>query len=164
MGAMDLDMLLVFGSLSAIVLSLVWSRATIVGPVMFAWAGAAVGGVWAFVHHYNPAYDRVGIDFIVPSAALGAACGLVPGFVVRSAYLRGGHRRQAVLEAFAASVLAASLGLVIGWISHRRHEDSLTIASVYSGVFAVVGAALALLNGRFRSTRNLGAISHPEIS
>ena len=38
---MNWDMPVLVGSLTAIVLSLVWSRPTTVGPVLFAWAGAA---------------------------------------------------------------------------------------------------------------------------
>src|SRR4051812_49370231 len=63
---MNLDLLILVGSVFAIVLSFVGSRATIVGPVMFAWAGAAAGGAVAFVRHFDPVYDRVSIEYIVP--------------------------------------------------------------------------------------------------
>lgn len=150
---MNLDMLVLVGSLFAIVFSLVWSRAMTVGPVLFAWAGAAAGGTVAFVLHFDPAYDRVGIDYIVPSAAFGAACGLVPGFAVRATYLRGGNRSKAAVEAFAAAALAAGLGMVVGWIGYRRDDNAVPIALVYSAGFAAVGAALALVNWRLRGQR-----------
>jgi hypothetical protein len=151
---MNWDMPVLVGSLTAIVLSLVWDRATTVGPVLFAWAGAAAGGVVAFVRHYAPAYDQVGIEYIVPWAAFGAACGLVPGFAVRAAYLRGSRRRKAALEALAAAALCAGLGLVVGWIVHRRDDDAVLPAVGYSGAFAAVGAALALVNWRLRGQRS----------
>src|SRR6266852_3833866 len=69
--SMNWDMPVLVGSLLAIVVSFVWSRATIVGPVLFAWAGAAAGGTVAFVRHYDMANDQVGIDHIVPLAAFG---------------------------------------------------------------------------------------------
>src|SRR5262245_44662787 len=141
-GAMNLDMPVLVGSLTAIVLSLVWDRATTVGPVLFAWAGAAAGGVVAFVRHYDPAYARVGIEYIVPWAALGAACGLLPGYALRAAYRRGGSRRKAALEAVAAAALSAGLGVVVGWISHRRDEGAVLTALGYSAGFAAIGAAL----------------------
>jgi hypothetical protein len=150
---MNWDMPVLVGSLTAIVVSLVWDRATTVGPVLFAWAGAALGGVAAFARHYDPAYDRVGIEYIVPFAAVGAACGLLPGFAVRAAYLRGGSRRRAALEALAAAALSAGLGLVVGWISHRRDDDAVLAASGYFAAFAAVGAALALVNWRLRRQR-----------
>jgi hypothetical protein len=104
----------------------------------------------AFVCHYDPASDRVGIEYIVPFAALGAACGLLPGVAVRAAYLRGGNRRQAALEVCAAAALSAGLGLVVGLISHRRDDGAVPMAFGYSAAFAVVGAALALVNWRLR--------------
>jgi hypothetical protein len=147
---MNLDIPVMVGSLAAIVLSLVWSRATTVGPVLFAWAGAAAGGAAAFVRHFDPARDRVGIEYIVPLAALGASCGLLPGFAVRAAYLRGSNRCKAALEACAAAALSAGLGMVVVWISHRREDDAVLMAFGYSAAFAVVGAALALVNWRLR--------------
>lgn len=150
---MNWDMPVLVGSLTAIVLSLVWDRATTVGPILIAWAGAAVGGVVAFVRHYSPAYDQVGIEYIVPWAAFGAACGLVPGFAVRSAYLRGGNGRRAALEALAAATLSAGLGMVVGWMSHRRDENAVLMAFGHSAAFAVLGAALALVNWRLRGRR-----------
>jgi hypothetical protein len=154
---MNWDIPVLVWSLTAVVLSLVWDRATTVGPVLFAWAGAAAGGVVAFVRHYAPAYDQVGIEYIVPSAAFGAACGLVPGLAVRSAYLRGGSRRKAALEACAAAALFAGLGMVVGWISHRRDDNAVLMASGYSAAFAVVGAGLALVNWRLRGRQRHAA-------
>jgi hypothetical protein len=147
------------GSLAAIVLSFVWSRATTVGPVLFAWAGAAAGGVVAFVHHFDPAYDQVGIEYIVPSAAFGAVCGLLPGFTVRAAYLRGGNRCKAALESCAAAALSAGLGMVVGWVGHRRDDDAVIMAFGYSAAFAAVGAVLALVNWRLRGRR---AVAEPD--
>ena len=138
------------GSLTAIVLSLVWDRATTVGPVLFAWAGASAGGVVAFVRHYAPAYDQVSIEYIVPWAAFGAACGLVPGFAVRAAYRRGGNRRKVALEALAAAALCAGLGMVVGWIVHRRDDNAVPMAFGFSAAFAAIGAALAFVNWRLR--------------
>jgi len=147
---MNGDMPVLVGSLTAIVLSLVWDRATTVGPVLFAWAGAAAGGTAAFVLHYDPAYDLVGIEYIVPWAAFGAACGLMPGFAVRAAYRRGGNCRKAALEALAAAALCAGLGMVVGWVAHRRDDNAVPIAFGFSAAFAAIGAALAFLNGRLR--------------
>jgi|GEM_PF-3705864 len=143
---MNWDMPVLIGSLLVLLLSFVWSRATTVGPVFFAWAGAAVGGIVAFVGHFNPAYDQVGIEYIVPWAAFGAACGLLPGFAVRAAYFRGGRRCKAALEATAAAALSAGLGLVFGWIGHRREDDALSSALGYGAASAAIGASLALLN------------------
>ncbi len=156
---MNGDMPVLVGSLSAIVLSLVWNRATTVGPVLFAWAGAAAGGAVAVVRHFDPAYDHVGIEYIVPSASLGAACGLLPGFAVRAAYLRSGNRGRCVLEAFAAAALTAGLGWIVGWISHRHDDDAVQMAFGCSAAFAVVGAALALVNWRLRSA--IGTTNRP---
>ena len=150
---MNWDMPILIGSLFAVVLSLVWSRATTVGPVLFAWAGAAAGGAVAFVRHFDKASDRVGIEYIAPFAAVGAACGLLPGFAVRAAYVRGGHRRKAILEALAAAVLSAGLGMVFGWFGHRRGDDAGVIGLGYSAAFAAVGAGLALVNWRHRGRR-----------
>jgi hypothetical protein len=147
---MNWDMPVLFGSLLAILLSFVWSRATTIGPVLFAWAGAAAGGTVAFVRHYDMAKDQVGIDHIVPSAAFGAACGLLPGFAVRAHYLRGGHRCKVVLEAISAAALSAGLGLVFGWIGHRRNDDAVSSALGYGAAFAAIGALLALVNWRLR--------------
>jgi len=140
------DMPLLLGSFLAILFSLVWSRATIVGPILFAWAGAAAGGTVAFVRHFDKVNDRVDIEHIVPSAAVGAACGLLPGFAVRAAYLRGGRRRQAALEAFAAAALFAGLGMVRGWNFHRFGDHPISGASRWAAACAVVGAGLALVN------------------
>src|SRR5262245_19958680 len=148
---MNWDMPVLVGSLTAIVLSLVWDRATTVGPVLFAWAGAAAGGAVAFVRHFDPAYDRVSIEYIVPSAAVGAACGLLLGFAVRAAYRRGGSRRKAALEAVAAAALSAGLGVIVGWIIHRRDENAVLMAVGYSAAFGAIGAALALVNWRMRA-------------
>jgi hypothetical protein len=145
---MNWNMPVLFGSLLAILLSFVWSRPTIVGPVLFAWAGAAAGGVVAFIHHYDKANDQVGIEYIVPLAACGAACGLVPGFAVRAAYVRGGLRRKAALEAIAAAALFAGLGMIIGWIVHRFEDDPVSGAIQYAAVGALIGAALAFVNWR----------------
>lgn len=143
---MNCDILILVMSLTAIVLSLVWDRATTVGPVLFAWSGASVGGVVAFFCYYDPGYDRVGIEYIVPFATLGAVCGLVPGSAVHAAYLRGGNRRKAALEAISAAALSAGLGMIVGWIIHRRDDDAVLMAFVYGVVFALIGAVLALLN------------------
>jgi hypothetical protein len=40
--------------------------------------------------------------------------------------------------------------MVVGWIGHRREDDSVQMAFGYSMAFAAVGAALALLNWRLR--------------
>jgi hypothetical protein len=144
------DLPVLIGSLLALLLSFVWSRATTIGPVFFAWAGAAVGGTVAFVRHFDPNYDQVGIEYIVPSAALGAACGLLPGFAVRAAYLRGGRRCKAALEAIGAAALSAGLGLVFGWIGRRYDDGALFSALGYGATFAAIGAALALVNWRLR--------------
>lgn len=147
---MNWDMPILFGSLLAIVSSPIWSRATTVGLILFAWAGAAAGGVVAFVLHFDKVSDRVHIEHIVPSAAVGAICGLLPGFAVRVAYVRGSSSRKAILEAFAAAVLFAGLGMVWGWIVHRRDDDVLSIAFRYSAAMAATGAVLALVNWRLR--------------
>lgn len=147
---MNWDMPVLIGSLTAIVLSLVWDRATTVGPVLFAWAGAAVGGVVAFVRHYAPANDQVSIEYIVPWAALGAMCGQVPGFAVRAAYLRGGNRWRATLETVAAAALFAGLGMVVGWLVYRRDDNAVPMAFAFSAAVALVGAALAVINWLLR--------------
>ncbi len=152
---MNWDMPVLVGSLTAIMLSLVWDRATTVGPVLFAWAGAAAGGAVAFIRHYDPGHDHVGIEYIVPSAAVGAVCGLLPGFAVRAAHLLGNDRHKAALEAVAAAALSAGLGVVVGWISHRRDDNAVLMASGYSSVFAALGAALAFVNWRLRGQQRL---------
>lgn len=152
--AMNADMPILIGSLFVIVLSLVWDRATTIGPVLFAWAGATVGGTVAFVRHYRWDGDQVGIEHIIPSASFGAICGLLPGFAVRAAYLRGSNRRKAFLEAFAASALFAGLGTIVGWIANRREDDALSHALKYSAAFAVVGAVLALVNWKLRGEQD----------
>jgi hypothetical protein len=144
---MNMDLPLLIVSLMVIVSSLVWDRATTVGPVLFAWAGAAVGGVVAFVQHYEPAWDRVGIEHIIPSATIGATCGMLPGFAVRAAYRRGSRSFRVALESFAAAALCGGLGLVVGWIVFRREENAIGSAFGYSVAFAAVGAILAILNG-----------------
>lgn len=63
-----------------------------VGPVIFSWVGAASGGVVSFVRHFDWSSDRVRIEYIVPWALFGAACGLCFGFAVRAVYLRDGGR------------------------------------------------------------------------
>ena len=152
-GPMNADMPILFGSLLAVVVSLIWSRATTVGPVLFAWAGAAAGGAVAFFRHFDRAADRVDIEFIIPSAVIGAACGLLPGFAVRAAYRRGGPGRRAILEAVAAAALSAGLGMVFGWFGHTREEEAELVGLEYSVVFAAAGATLALVNWGLRRRR-----------
>lgn len=159
--AVNLDLLILVGLLMVIVLPLVWDRATTVGPVLFTWAGVAAGGVVAFVLHYDPRIDRVDIGHILPGTAFGAGVGLLIGFVVREAYLRGSNRRRAALEASAGAALAAGLGLVYGWIGYRLDDNTILMAFACSAASAVVGAALALLNWWLRSRRQT---SKPEES
>jgi hypothetical protein len=150
---MNWDMPILFGSLAAFVLSFIWSRATFVGPVLFAWAGAAAGGTFAFLRHFDRANDHVDIEQIVASAVFGAACGLVPGFAVRAAYLSGGNRRKVILEAFAAAAVSAGLGMIIGWIRNRFDDNPMPGLLRTAAILAAVGTALALVNWRLRSPR-----------
>ncbi|HMP04196.1 MAG TPA: hypothetical protein PKD86_09620 [Gemmatales bacterium] len=130
----------------AVVISLVWSRATTVGPVMFAWSGAAVGGFVSFIMYYDSAADRVALDLILTSALAGAACGLLFGLGVRAVYLRVGSRCQAALEAFAAAALAAGLGLDVGWTFYRDEGPVVPGALRFAAAGAGIGAVLAVLN------------------
>ena len=52
---------------------------------------------------------------------------MLPGFAVRAAYLRGGRRCKAALEAIGAAALSAGLGLVFGWIGRRREDIPLLV-------------------------------------
>jgi hypothetical protein len=150
---MNWDVPVLFGSVLAIVLSFVWDRATFVGPVLFAWAGAAAGGTMAFVRHYDKGYDQVSIVFIVSSAAVGAVLGLLLGFAVRAAYLDGSGRRKAGLEVLAATALFAGIGMVVGWIRNRFEDDAVPGLVRSAVVFAGIGALLTLVNCRLRKCR-----------
>jgi hypothetical protein len=150
---MSWGMPILVGSLLAIWLSFVWSRATIIGPIIFAWTGAATGGVVAFVRHFEKAHDQVDIQKIVLFAAVGAACGLLPGFAVRAAYLRGDDIRKAALESLAVGALLAALGLVIGWNINRFSDSPLSSAFMFAAVGAVIGAGAAYVSFRCRGHR-----------
>ena len=147
---MNFDLAILVGALLAIVCSLVWSRASIVGPVMFAWAGASAGGFFAFVCFYNEAYDRVDILAIIPAAMLGAAIGSSLGMAVRGAYIQGTARRKAILEAISGAAFLAGLGLIYGWIGYRFEENTAPKALAVAGLFGVIGAGLAVVNWRIR--------------
>jgi hypothetical protein len=149
------DVPILVGSLLAIVLSFVWSRSTTVGPVLFAWTGAAVGGTVAFIRHYNENSDQVGIEYILPYAALGAAFGLLPGFAVRAAYLKGGRGRKAILEAIAAVILFVGLGMVFGWDIFRRSEYVVSGVLGSGAFFGAIGALLARDHWRARMRQSV---------
>ncbi len=142
------DIVVLLGSLTVLTVSFVWPRAFIVGPVLFAWAGAAFGGIIACVRHYDRSYDQVGIEYIVLYAGFGVIWSWFPGFAVFDAYRRGSRRRKVILEAYSAASLFAGFGVVVGWNIHRRGDAAEWFAVGYSVMCAMIGAALALLNGR----------------
>jgi nitrate/nitrite transporter NarK len=107
------------------------------GPVVFGVIGCASGVAAAMLFRYDAQSDRVHIGDSMPLAVAGTIGGVLLGRIVKL-FHQHLSRLRGCIEILATTLLVASVGTVLGWLSGDKREGNPPVEMIW-GLFSGIG-------------------------